>query len=57
MIRYPLLKKGATIGVTAPSSGLDKPLHSLAIQAFERLEQRGYKVVSGNRVWKQIKAR
>ncbi|WP_102029284.1 S66 family peptidase [Salirhabdus sp. Marseille-P4669] len=57
MIRYPLLKKGATIGVTAPSSGLDKPLHSLAIQAFERLEQRGYKVVSGNTVWTQNKAR
>lgn len=57
MIRYPLLQKGTTIGVTAPSSGVKEPLHEIVRQAISRLEQKGYQVVCGETVWTQHKAK
>ncbi|MDN4524613.1 S66 family peptidase [Fictibacillus fluitans] len=57
MIIYPTLEKEATIGVTAPSSGLNSDLHPLLHQAKERLEQAGYKVVLGETPWTQQKAK
>ena len=47
MITYPFLKKGATIGVTAPSSGVEPELHDMFKQAVSRSEERGYSVVCG----------
>ncbi len=38
MISYPRLKKEATIGVTAPSSGVPEELHPLLRRANERLQ-------------------
>jgi muramoyltetrapeptide carboxypeptidase len=57
MIKYPILKKKATIGVTAPSSGVPSFLHDMFKQACERMEQRGYKVNCGETVWTQEKAK
>ncbi|MBD7968572.1 S66 family peptidase [Paenibacillus gallinarum] len=57
MIQYPFLEKGTTIGVTAPSSGVDKTLHKLLEQAVLRLEAKGYGVVCGQTVWTQHKAK
>lgn len=57
VIQYPLLEKGMTIGVTAPSSGVEKPLHHLLEQAVNRLESKGFRVVCGQTVWTQNKAK
>ncbi|MEQ2525066.1 S66 peptidase family protein [Bacillaceae bacterium CLA-AA-H227] len=57
MIRYPILEKGATIGVTAPSSGVQSQLHELVKTAVTRLEERGFNVVCGETVWTQDKAK
>ncbi|MFG6494844.1 LD-carboxypeptidase [Fictibacillus sp. UD] len=57
MIKYPILKKNAVIGVTAPSSGVPPFLHDMFKQACERMEQRGYKVICGDTVWTQAKAK
>ncbi|ARF68663.1 LD-carboxypeptidase [Paenibacillus larvae subsp. pulvifaciens] len=57
MINYPLLKKGATIGVTAPSSGLNAELHNMFKQCCESMEKKGYQVVCGETVWTQEKAK
>ncbi|MGG1516836.1 LD-carboxypeptidase [Paenibacillus oryzisoli] len=57
MIRYPLLQDGVTIGVTAPSSGVNEPLHGIVKQAICRLEKKGYLVVCGVTVWTQFKAK
>ncbi|TMV48752.1 LD-carboxypeptidase [Paenibacillus mesophilus] len=57
MIRYPLLQEGTTLGVTAPSSGVTETLHKLVKQAIGRLEEKGYKVVCGETVWTQMKAK
>ncbi|WP_404451040.1 LD-carboxypeptidase [Virgibacillus necropolis] len=57
MITYPILKKGATIGVTAPSSGVEPELHDMFKQACIRSEERGYPVVCGETVWTQDKAK
>lgn len=57
MIQYPLLKKGATIGVTAPSSGVPNELHDLLNAAINRMEKRGYTVTSGHTPWTQEKAK
>ncbi|MFD1205791.1 MULTISPECIES: S66 peptidase family protein [Sporosarcina] len=57
MIRYPLpLQTGQTIGVTAPSSGVEPELHELINQAKKQLERRGYNVRIGDTVWTQQKA-
>ncbi|MCM3761567.1 LD-carboxypeptidase [Alkalihalobacillus oceani] len=57
MIRYPFLNEGATIGVTAPSSGVKAELHQLLRLSFERLEAQGFHVVSGETIWTQNKAK
>lgn len=57
MIRYPQLKKGATIGVTAPSSGLSEDLHHLLRSADMRLRAKGYEVKFGETPWTQRKAK
>ncbi|WP_430788901.1 S66 family peptidase [Virgibacillus flavescens] len=57
MITYPYLNKGATVGVTAPSSGLELEQHDMFRQASKRSEERGYPVVCGQTVWTQEKAK
>ena len=57
MIKYPFLPKGATIGVTAPSSGVPPELHDLVKHSCQKLEKKGYKVVCGETVWSQHKAK
>lgn len=57
MIRYPKpLQQGETIGVTAPSSGVDKVLHHLVQDARNQFEKRGFKIHVGDTVWTQNKA-
>ena len=57
MINYPILKKGATIGVTAPSSGLETEFHDLMNQSIRRMESEGFNVKCGDVVWTQNKAK
>ncbi len=57
MIKYPFLEDGATIGVTAPSSGIPSELHDLLKSACTRLEKEGYKVFCGETAWTQDKAK
>ncbi|XRG78661.1 S66 peptidase family protein [Rossellomorea sp. GAMAL-10_SWC] len=57
MIKYPVLKSGATIGITAPSSGLKVQFHELIKQSINRMERDGYKVECGEVVWTQDKAK
>ena len=56
MIRYPdPLKKGDTIGVTAPSSGAHGVFSSKLDNAINRFEKLGYKVIETDSVRKQNK--
>ncbi|WP_438349432.1 S66 family peptidase [Paenibacillus sp. FA6] len=57
MIRYPFLEEGATIGVTAPSSGVQAELHDLLKLSCSRMEMNGFNVVCGETVWTQHKAK
>lgn len=57
MIRYPLLKEGAVIGTTAPSSGVEVSIHDLIREASRRLESAGFQVIAGDTVWTQVKAK
>ncbi|WP_127583571.1 S66 family peptidase [Paenibacillus koleovorans] len=57
MIRYPILQRGTTVGVTAPSSGVQESLHPLVNEAVRRLEEKGYPVICGETVWTQHKAK
>lgn len=57
MIQYPVFKRGATIGVSATSSGVKPELHPLLRKAKERMEKRGYRIVLGETVWTQEKAK
>jgi muramoyltetrapeptide carboxypeptidase len=57
MIKYPYLEKGATIGVTAPSSGVRVELHDMIRLSFQRLEKKGFNIVCGETVWTQEKAK
>lgn len=57
MIKYPMLNQLATIGVTASSSGVPVELHEVYRAACRRMEERGFKVVSGETVWTQSKAK
>ncbi|RIW34000.1 LD-carboxypeptidase [Bacillus salacetis] len=57
MISYPTLKKEATIGVTAPSSGVQEALHDMFRLAIERMSSRGFNVVTGDTAWTQDKAK
>lgn len=56
-IQYPTLKTPLTIGVTAPSSGVEQHLHLLITEAEKQLIQRGMKVIIGNTTWTQLKGR
>lgn len=57
MIQYPFLEVGATIGVTAPSSGVPTELHELLRTACIRMKQQGFKILCGETVWTQDKAK
>ena len=57
MIKYPFLEKGDTIGVTAPSSGVQESLHNTLKLALSRLERMGFKIVIGESIWTQNKAK
>lgn len=57
MIRYPILQKGATIGVTAPSSGVPVNLHHLLQLSCELMKQKGYQVICKDTAWQQHKAK
>ncbi|MCU9612906.1 LD-carboxypeptidase [Caldibacillus lycopersici] len=57
MIIYPTFKQGDTIGVTAPSSGVEAELHELVKQASARFIEKGHPVVYGDTVWTQNKAK
>ena len=57
MIRYPSLRKGTTIGVTAPSSGVKVELHNLSRLSFNRMENEGFKIIKGETIWSQNKAK
>ncbi|MBP3965452.1 S66 family peptidase [Paenibacillus lignilyticus] len=56
-IRYPWMADGATIGVTAPSSGVDPSAHGLLEQVSERLGARGFTVEYGATAYTQNKAK
>lgn len=57
MIRYPHLKQHATIGVTAPSSGVEKELHHLITSAQESFKREGHVLVIGETAWMQNKSK
>lgn len=57
MIIYPRLQNRATIGVTAPSSGLRPDQRHLGEQAAERLRAAGFQVTIGDTLWTQHKAK
>jgi muramoyltetrapeptide carboxypeptidase len=57
MIKYPYLKQEATIGVTAPSSGVPSELHPVLQEALSRMKENGFRVVSGETTWMQDKVR
>jgi muramoyltetrapeptide carboxypeptidase len=57
MIKYPTFTKGATIGITAPSSGVNIELHDMFKQACKRMEEKGFKIHCGETVWMQDKAK
>jgi muramoyltetrapeptide carboxypeptidase len=57
MIRYPFLEEGATIGVTAPSSGVEVELHDLLKLSCSRMKMKGFNVICGTTVWTQDKAK
>jgi muramoyltetrapeptide carboxypeptidase len=57
MIKYPSLEKGATIGITAPSSGVPIELHDMFKLSCSRMEQKGFNVTCGDTVWTQDKAK
>lgn len=57
MIRYPSLSAGATIGVTAPSSGVPKELHPLLEQAISRMKEKGYQMKIMASSWQQNRVR
>ncbi|WP_427109953.1 S66 family peptidase [Lysinibacillus xylanilyticus] len=57
MIKYPFLERDATIGVTAPSSGVQVELHDMFKQSCERLKSKGFEIICGDTVWTQEKAK
>jgi len=57
LINYPFLKQDMTIGVTAPSSGVPIELHDLLKTACIRMENKGFRVICGETVWTQDKAK
>ncbi len=57
LINYPFLKEDVTIGVTAPSSGVQAELHDLLKTACIRMENKGFRVICGETAWTQDKAK
>lgn len=57
MIGYPVLRAGATIGVTAPSSGVRVEVHDALKLACNRMNMSGFDVNCGETVWTQSKAK
>lgn len=57
MIRYPFLKKGMTIGVTAPSSGVGEGNDNLLKLSCDQMKSSGYNVICGDTVRTQEKAK
>ncbi|MDW2878659.1 MULTISPECIES: S66 family peptidase [Bacillaceae] len=57
MIKYPILKEEAVIGVTATSSGVPEELHGMIRSACSRMESRGFRVKRGDTLWTQEKAK
>ncbi|AZN39342.1 S66 family peptidase [Paenibacillus albus] len=56
-IQYPQLQSHSTIGVTAPSSGVDPSRYQWLEQTRERLGATGLQVQFGDTVWTQNKAK
>ncbi|WP_062104338.1 S66 family peptidase [Bacillus niameyensis] len=57
MIHYPYLRKDATIGVTAPSSGVKGERQSFLYFACNSLKASGFNIAVGDTVWTQHKAK
>ena len=57
IIKYPILKKNSTVGVTAPSSGIGEGFQSWLVASKKRLERDGFQVITGETAWTQEKAR
>ncbi|WP_040205980.1 S66 family peptidase [Neobacillus jeddahensis] len=57
MITYPYLQKGATIGVTAPSSGVPSELHEILNQAINQMKRNGFSISCGETPWTEVKAK
>lgn len=57
MMIYPQLKPKATIGVTAPSSGIEKDYHFYLEQCCKKMERLSYQIIIGETVWTQEKAK
>jgi muramoyltetrapeptide carboxypeptidase len=57
LIQYPILKDGATIGVTAPSFGVMTENHELLKLACKRMESKGFDFILGDTAWTQDKAK
>jgi len=51
------LTKGDTIAVTAPSSGVEVQMHGVLKKALQNVEKMGFKVIFGETVWTEKKAR
>lgn len=57
-IKYPTsLKLNSCIGVTAPSSGVERSLHILVDEAKQQISRKGFKVIIGETVLTQYKGR
>ena len=57
VIQYPLLTEGATIGITAPSSGVLQEMHEMFKLSCSRMEEKGFQIICGETVWTQNKAK
>lgn len=57
MITYPFLEAGATIGITAPSSGVKADKHDWLRAACDRMKAKGVGVLCGDTIWTQDKAK
>ncbi|MDV2581928.1 S66 family peptidase [Alkalibacillus haloalkaliphilus] len=57
MIQYPILPNQATIGITAPSSGVPEPLHHLLHEVQTSMKQKGYSTTFGDTAWTQTKSK
>lgn len=56
MIRYPIWDRQKKIGITAPSSGVQKELHPMLWMAINYFKNQGQEVIVTPNVWTQEKA-